>query len=166
VLEIELQLDGNPLFDGRHYFVWDIENKDTPWDAVPTDRYFFFDVAPDASKVKTYAYPKMYFALLSSVGRPGNKAKAGAQYYAHQMSRLGAGAHKVSFKIRGKETIEGGFTINGGNYAFYNQLADKLEAAGAQNAVIPAPKLRDAGIENSIKAAVRNAGSRDTILRV
>lgn len=166
VLEIELLLDGNQLFDGRHYFVWDLENKDTPWNAVPNDRYFFFDVAPDASNVKTYAYPKMFFGVLSSVGRPGNKAKAGAQYYSHQISRFSAGSHTVSFRIAGKERVEGGFKINGNNYSFYNQLADKLETASSQNATLPAAKMKNPAVETSIKNAVRNAGNTDTVMRV
>ena len=165
-LSIELKVDGTPLFSGRHYFVWDMENRNTPWDAVPSDRHFVFDVAPEASSAKTYSYPKMWFGMLSSVGRPGNSARAGSQYYSHQISLLKTGQHSVDFEITGKSTIKGGFTITDGNYAFYNEIANKLDSAGAVSAAIPAPKMRNAAVETSIRAAARNAGNRDTPLRV
>lgn len=165
-LSIDIKIDGNPLFSGRHFFVWDIENKSTPWDAVPTDRYFFFDVAPAASNAKTYAYPKMWFGMLSSVGRPGNSARAGAQYYSHQISLLKTGTHKIDFEITGKTVVKGGFTISDGNYAFYNDIANKLDSAGATSASIPPPKMRNPALETSIRTAARNAGNRDTPMRV
>ena len=165
-LVIDMLIDNIPLFSGRHNYVWDIENKDSAWNSVPNDRFFFFDVAPNSANIKTYAYPKLFFGVLSSYGRPNNRAKAGAQYYSHQISRLTPGEHTITFKISGKDSVEGSFKINGSSYAVYNQLADKLESASAQNATLPAPKMRNAALEASIKTAVRNAGNRDSILRV
>lgn len=164
-LEIIINIDGSPIYDGNHFFAWDIENKDTAWDSVPNDRYFFFDVAPDASKAKTYAYPKMHFEMLSAPGRSGNAARAGAQYYSHHLGQLKSGNHKIEFTIKGESTIKGAFSITSGNYAFYTDAAAKLDAAGAENAVIPPPKLNNAALENSIRAAVR-ARNTDPILCV
>lgn len=165
-LSIEMKVNGNPIYDGTHYFVWDLENRTNAWDSVPTDRYFFFDVAPDASKAKTYAYPKMHFAMLSAVGRAGNRARAGAQFYSHHLSKLGSGNHTVEFRIKGKETIVGSFTISGGNYAGYSDVAAKLDAAGAQSATMPTAQSKNPAIENSVRTAVRATGNNDTVLRV
>lgn len=165
-LSVELRIDGNQLFSGTHYYAWDMENKDTPWDAVPMDRFMYFDVAPAITKVKTYAYSKMHFGMLSSVGRPGNRARAGAQYYAHQISLLKSGSHRIDFKITGKTSVSGSFTITDGNYAFYNELANGLDAAGAQTATMPTAQRKDPVIESSIRSAVKSTGNHDQILRV
>lgn len=165
-MNVEIQIDGAPIFDGQHYFVWDIENRETPWDSVPMDRFFYFDVAPEPAKMKTYAYPKMHFNMLSSVGRPGNRARAGAQFYSHKISMLKSGSHKVEFRLTGQTAISGSFTISDGNYAFYNEVANKLDEAAAATAVMPTAQRKDAPMEASIRTAVRSAGNTDTPLRV
>ncbi len=165
-MEIQMKMDGSPIYDGTHYFAWDIENKDTAWDAVPSDRYFIFDVAPDPSNAKTYAYPKVHFEMLSSAGRPGNRARAGAQFYSHKISTLRSGTHKIEFSIIGSQTIRGEFAVTDGNYAFYNQIADKLDEVAAQNALLPTAQRKDPTMEVAIKQAVAASGNRDTILRV
>jgi hypothetical protein len=165
-IEIELLVDGVQLFSGRHLYVWDIENRTSALESVPNERYLFFDIAPEIGSVKTYKYPKMFFGVLSSVGRKDNRARAGAQYYSHQISHLTAGNHKVSFKISGKDVIEGGFNIRGSDFSFYSQIANSLDEVSAENTTLPDPRLKDVAIEASIKTAVRNHGNRDSILAV
>ncbi|HMQ05401.1 MAG TPA: hypothetical protein PKD26_15905 [Pyrinomonadaceae bacterium] len=166
-LSVEFKIDGNIIYDGTHHFVWDLENRTNAWDSVPaTDRYFHFDVAPDPAKAKTYGYAKMHFDMLSAAGRPGNRARAGAQFYSHHIGRLGSGSHKVEFRIMGKTTISGSFNITDGNYASYAQLATKLDEAAAATAVMPTAQRKDPAMETSMRTAVRAAGNTDTVLRV
>lgn len=117
-IDIEFLIDDSPMFDGSHSLVFSLEQKEGMWDAVPKDNYFFFDIAPEASNAKTYSYKNLHFPRLSAVGRTGNKAKAGAQFYSHHLSKLSPGNHNITIKVRGKEEVIGQFTINGSNYAF------------------------------------------------
>lgn len=103
LLKIDFLVDGEPIYDGTHVFVFSLENKQNAWNRVPTERYFFFDIAPEPARQKTYGYNDLFFPRLSAYGRTTNKAKAGAQFYSHQLSRLKAGDHKITVKLGEKK---------------------------------------------------------------
>ncbi|HSK72202.1 MAG TPA: hypothetical protein VK892_10935, partial [Pyrinomonadaceae bacterium] len=165
VLKIDFTVDGNPLYSGSHKFVFSLEDKQNAWNKVPTEPYFFFDIAPEAAKQKTYNYDDLFFPRLSAVGRKNNKAKAGAQLYSHELSKLQPGNHTITIKITGKEQVTGEFLISGGEYAFYSRVADNLETVSSANAKMPESKWNDPAVVKSVKAAYKPVGS-ETVLRV
>ena len=165
LLKIDFLVDGEPIYDGTHVFVFSLEDKQNAWNRVPTERYFFFDIAPEPTKQKTYGYNDLFFPRLSAYGRTTNKAKAGAQFYSHQLSRLKPGNHKITVKIAGKEEVIGEFTISGGDYAVYSRVADQLETVSSANAKMPESKWNNPALANSVKTAYKRAGN-ETVLRV
>lgn len=162
--EVDFQIDGSPMFDGLTKFVFQLEQKEGALDAVPTDHFLIFDIAPEASKARTYGYEKMYFPLLTAVGRRNNKAKAGAQFYSFHIGKLGAGDHTVSLTFSGSERVTGEFSISGSNFAFYKKLADEMDNVAAANAIMPKPVWSNASVTGSVARAYRKVGS-ETVVR-
>ncbi len=162
--EVDFEIDGSPMFDGRTKFVFQLEQKEGAAEAVPADNFLIFDIAPDPAQARTYKYEKMFFPLLAAVGRPGNKAKAGAQFYSFQLGKLGPGDHKINLSISGREQIAGEFTISGSNYAFYKQLADNLGSVAAANAGLPKSEWNNPTLARNVGTAYRRQGG-ETVLK-
>lgn len=154
-IEVDFQIDNMPLFDGRTSFVFQLEQKEDALNAVPLDNYLILDVAPIAANAKTYQYAKMHFPLLTAVGRPNNKAKAGAQYYSFHIGKLKPGSHTVTFTITGKSKIVGNFKIRGDDFGYYMRAADALDTIAAANAVLPRSEWSDPVVLRSVTAAYR-----------
>lgn len=163
--EVAFEIDGEGMFDGTHTMVFQLGKKEGAWDNVPTDNYFIFDISPEAAKAKTYGYKELFSPELSAVGRRTNKAKAGAQFYSFQLSKLGPGNHSVLIKIRGNEEITGKFNITGSSYAFYAQVADKLDTVSASNTTMPTSQWNDPTLQRAVLAAFKKE-SQESVLRV
>jgi len=163
---VDFQLDGSPMFDGNTKFVFQLEQKEGAMEAVPADNFLIFDISPDPANAKTYSYDKMFFPLLTAVGRKNNKAKAGAQFYSFHIGKLSSGEHTVSLTFMGKDTIEGEFTISGSNYAFYKDVADKMDSVAAANATLPKAEWSNAAVTGSVARAYRKVGSESVMRTV
>jgi hypothetical protein len=163
--EVDFMLDDSPLFDGTTKFVFQLEQKEGAIDAVPTESYFFFDIAPEPAQARTYKYDKLFFPLLTAVGRPNNKAKAGAQYYAFHLSKLGPGNHTVKVTFIGNERFVGEFTITGSSFAFYRQVSDSLDSVASANAGLPRSEWNNPTLARSVGVAFRKAPG-ETVVKV
>lgn len=163
--EVDFLLDDSPMFDGDTHFVFQLDQKEGAIDAVPTENYLIFDIAPDPAQARTYKYEKLYFPLLTAVGRPNNKAKAGAQFYSFHISKLGPGSHTVKLVISGAKRIEGEFNISGSSFAFYRQLSDSLDAVASANAGLPRSEWNNPGVARSVSVAFRKTPG-ETVVKV
>ena len=164
--EVDFQIDGLPLFDGTTKFVFQLEEKEGAMDAVPADDFFIFDIAPTAGNAKTYSYPKLHFPLLTAVGRPNNKAKAGAQYYSFHLGKLKPGRHEIELTITGTSKISGRFTISGDDFAYYSKAADQLDTVAAANAEIPKSAWDNPTVSRSVTVAYRKQSGEVVIKTV
>lgn len=164
--EVDFQLDGSPMFDGNTKFVFQLEQKEGAMEAVPADNYLIFDISPEPAKAKTYSYDKMFFPLLTAVGRKNNKAKAGAQFYSFHIGKLNPGEHTVSLTFMGKDRIEGEFSISGSNFAFYKTVADSMDSIAGANARMPKSEWNNASVTGSVARAYRKVGSESVMRTV
>jgi hypothetical protein len=164
--EVDFMLDDSPLFDGTTKFVFQLDQKEGAIDAVPTDKFFFFDIAPEPASAKTYRYEKLFFPLLTAIGRPNNKAKAGAQYYSFHLSKLGPGDHTVKVALIGNERFVGEFTISGSSFAFYRQVSDSLDSVASANAGLPKSEWNNPALARAVGVAFRKTPGETVVKAV
>lgn len=166
-LKFNLAIDDQLVYDGLHNYAFSLQDKNNYWKNVPTEKYFFIDIAPDPAKQRTYGYKDIFFKKVSAVGREGNKAQAGAQYYSFLLSRLKPGKHTFGMSVSGKgnNQVLGGFYITGDDFSKYLEISNKLEEAAGANMELPASRWDNPQLASSISSAYKKLGG-ERVLKV
>ena len=164
----------NNLLNGQHdsnqYMVFSKDKAEGALETVPMDKYFFFDIAPEASKQRTYKYENIHF--LKSFAYVGDiKPKIGPEYYSSLLGIQGPGSYKFDISVQVKiheesDRVSGSFTVSGKDFSFYKNVAKNVSAAAAATAVFPKSKWKNLRVERSVKAAYRKAGKKGQIIKL
>ncbi len=166
VLKVYFYFEDEDQWTGDTMFAFSLKDKENMWKNVPTDRYFFFDIAPDPAKQKTYNYKNVFFG---SERTTEGKIKVGSQYHSWRLTKkLKPGENKVYVKLGGKDdkTVSGEFTINGSATAFYKGIYEGLEEATAANTTMPESRWNNPQLVQTVKRIYKKRVTGERILRV
>jgi hypothetical protein len=119
-------------------------------------RSLLVDLAPEPTQMKAYRTAGLHFKKF------GEKVD-GPAATCDVFSRLGPGKHTLIFRLEQQDSplASGQITLEGSDFSAYSSLAQQLrrlyEQASAHSATMPAARMRDAGLESSLVAALKKS---------
>jgi len=113
-----------------------------------------FEIAPAPGQMKAYGNPDITY------GRSTDTMHQGPMELTHKLSELSPGKHTFSFNIKyySKVWAQGSFTIEGSDYSFYAGLHKKAKQAVGGATVLPSARMKNPGIEDTMKKLLTGAG--------
>jgi hypothetical protein len=112
------------------------------------------EIAPAPEKMSAYSDPRLEYGT-SKAGM-----RQGPQELSAQLAQLAPGKHTLLFTVRyyGKVYAQGGFEIEGQNFARYGELNKSYQAAAASAVTLPAAQQRNPVMEQEMRKLLAAAG--------
>ncbi len=115
-------------------------------------KYLVFEIAP--KQITAYSDPDIVY------GKTTATLRQGPMEMLDKLGKLAPGKHTVDFVIAyyGKTYAQGGFDIQGSDFAAYQDMAEQASQAAADSVVLPPARMTNKGLEAQMRKLAEDAG--------